>query len=103
MVDNFKSFIVCLKCHSLYKIEDCIDHSGPQRNPVTNTKKCRFPNHPQKRFQRPYNEKIYILSVGYRIKIQDKVNRMVPPSDVGRISTKISSNFNNFTADELKN
>ena len=35
--------------------------------------------------------------------IQDKVNSMIPPSDVGRIPAKISSNFNDFTADEWKN
>ena len=59
MDDNFKSFVVCPKCHSLYNIEDCIKHLGPQRNPVT--KKCRFvefPNHPQKRFQQPCNERL---------------------------------------------
>ena len=26
MDDNFKSFVVCPKCHSLYNIEDCIEH-----------------------------------------------------------------------------
>lgn len=35
--------------------------------------------------------------------IQDKVNSMIPPSDVGSIPAKISSNFNDITADEWKN
>ena len=48
-------------------------------------------------------KKTNILSVGDLKKIQDKVNTMVPPSHVGRIPTKKSSNFNDFTADEWKN
>ena len=42
----------------------------------------------------------YILSVGDLVKIHNKVNKMVTP---GRIPTKISSNVNDFTADEWKN
>ena len=35
--------------------------------------------------------------------IQERVNSIIPPSGVGRIPSKISSNFNDFTADEWKN
>ena len=35
--------------------------------------------------------------------IQDRVNRMIVPTDIGRIPSKIKSSFASFTADQLKN
>ena len=46
--------------------------------------------------------KANIISAKDQGVIQDKVNLMIPPSDVGRIPAKISSNFNDFTAGEWK-
>ena len=35
--------------------------------------------------------------------IQDRIDRMVVPPDIGRIPNKIKSGFSKFTADQLKN
>ena len=48
-------------------------------------------------------QKANIINAKDLAAIQDKVNSMIPPSDVGRIPAKISSNFNDFTADQWKN
>ena len=44
-----------------------------------------------------------LISVAQYHCIQDNVNRMVVPSDIGRIPHKIASSFSGFTADQFKN
>ena len=44
-----------------------------------------------------------LISVAQYQCIQDNVNRMVVPSDIGRIPRKIASSFSGFTADQFKN
>lgn len=48
-VKEFTRYIVCRKCSSVYKLEDCKDRNGRVR-------KCQFvlfPNHPQSRMRKP--------------------------------------------------
>ena len=48
--DNFHSYVVCPKCHSLYNMEDCLK-----------SRKCRhveFPKHPQKAFRQHCDENL---------------------------------------------
>ena len=44
-----------------------------------------------------------ILSTSDLSVIQERVNKMVVPSDIGRIPYKIETSFNSFTADQYKN
>ena len=48
-------------------------------------------------------QKENLITASDLVIIQERVNSMNPPPDIGRIPSKISSNFNDFTADEWKN
>ena len=47
---NFFKFVVCPKCHSTYRYDDCIAKDG-----ITKCTYVRFPRHPQKRMRVPCN------------------------------------------------
>ena len=48
-------------------------------------------------------QKENLITTNDLVIIQDRVNSINPPPDIGRIPSKISSNFKDFTADEWKN
>ena len=47
--------------------------------------------------------KVGILNKVVFAKLQDKVDKAICPSDVGKLPSKIASAFDGFTADEFKN
>ncbi len=52
--DEFLHYVVCPKCNSIYRYEDCVLRSGTQ----VRSKMCSyvaFPNHPHKRYRSPCN------------------------------------------------
>lgn len=52
---NFIKYVVCTKCHKLYRMDDC---SETIRG-IVYSKKCSnvlFPHHPQKQFRKPCNQ-----------------------------------------------
>lgn len=53
--DCFVKYVVCRKCYSLYKFEDCVRNFGGDRTSAV-CKFVRFPNHPQRERRRPCGE-----------------------------------------------
>lgn len=48
---HFTKYVVCPKCHHLYKFDECVIHTGDRKR----SKTCafiQFPNHPQHRFRK---------------------------------------------------
>jgi hypothetical protein len=70
--DNFKKYVVCPKCHSLYTFDQCYDTVGSCNKP----KKCsfvKFPNHRQPWRRRPCGETLL-----KEITLKDSSKRLYP-------------------------
>lgn len=44
---NAINYVLCPKCHGLYRFEECVRLRGPERDSKVTSTYVRFPNHPQ--------------------------------------------------------